>query len=165
MKIIRRALSFQVFDIPVIGTIVGSFLLMSTLWMWWGAFFRDTFQLLMGVTEDQIDAESLGIWYPMGVLFCLIQGIGIATVLKWRGWPNVLIAGRTGATVALLLGAMVFTYSLVILPEYSITLFLINASSLIVAWTLAAMAISLLYRAPRSHGPQSQASCLVLKVK
>ena len=149
MRIMRRVLGFQICGIPVIGTAVGSFLLLSTMFIWYGGFFRDTFQLLMGVTEDQIDAESLGIWYPMGVLFCVIQGIGIATVLKWRGWPNVLVAGRTGATVALLLGAMVFTYSLVILPEHSIMLFLINASGLIVAWTLAAVAISLLYRAPR----------------
>ena len=102
----------------------------------------------MGITEEQFDAESLGIWYPMGSLFCGIQGIGIATLLKWRRWPNFLVAARTGATVAILLGAMVFSNPLVILPTHSITLFLINASGLIVAWTLAAVTISLLL--PRS---------------
>ena len=144
----RKAFSYKILGIPVIPTAVGSFILLSTMFMWYGSFFKDLFQPLMGITEEQVDAESLGIWYPMGFLFCGIQGIGIATLLKWRGWPNPLIAARTGATAAILLGAMVFTYPLVILPAHSITLFLINASGLIVAWTLAAVTISLLL--PRS---------------
>ena len=114
------------------------------MFMWYGSFFRDTFQLLMNITEDQVDVESLGIWYPMGFLFAAIQGIGIATLLKWRRWPNPLVSGNTEATTALFLGSMVFTYPLVILPTHSVTLFLINASGLIVAWTLAAITISLL---------------------
>ncbi|MEM9009396.1 MAG: hypothetical protein AAGE59_38585 [Cyanobacteria bacterium P01_F01_bin.86] len=149
MRIVRKVFSVTIFGIPVMGTAVGSFLLLSTMFIWYGGLFVHTFQPLMGITEEQVDAESLGIWYPMGFLFCAVQGIGIATILKWREWPNILEAGRTGAIVALLLGAMVFTYPLVILPEHSIVLFLINASGLVVAWTLAAVAISLLYRVPR----------------
>ena len=140
----RKALSYKFFGIPVIPTAVGSFMLLSTMFLWYGAVFRDPFQFLMGITEDQVDAESLGFWYPMGFLFAAIQGIGIAILLKWRGWPNLLVAGRTGLIASLFLGAMVFTYPLVILPSHSIPLFLINASGLIVAWTLAAVTISLL---------------------
>ena len=163
MRKLKKALNFKICSIPVIGTAVGSFLLLSTMFMWYGSFFRDTFQALMSITEEMVDAESLGIWYPIGVLCCVIQGIGIATILKWRGWPNVLKAAQTGATVALLLGTMVFAYHLIILPEHSITLFLINASGLVVAWTLAAMAISLLYPAPRSARTRKSISPTVSK--
>lgn len=152
----RRVLRYQILGIPVIPTLVGSFILLSTMFMWYGSFFRDTFQSLVGITEEQVSAESLGIWYPMGFLFAGIQGIGIATLLKWRGWPRLVIAVRTGAIAALLLGAMVFTYPLVILPAHSITLFLINASGLLVAWTLAAVTISLLLPSIRNTSRRSK---------
>lgn len=147
MKIIRAVLRIKLFGTPVFATAAGSFLLLSTMWIWFGGLFVHAYQPLMGITEEQVSAESLGIWYPLGVLFCYVQGSGIATVLKWRNWPNVLNAAKTGATVALLLCAMVFTYPLVILPEHSITLFLINSSGLVIAWTLAASIISFFYRA------------------
>lgn len=98
--LVHQAFSLNIGGLPVIGTLVGSFLLLSTMFMWYGSFFRDSFQPLMGITEEMVDAESLGIWYAMGFVFAAIQGIGLATVLKWRNWPGVAASARTGAIAA-----------------------------------------------------------------
>lgn len=140
----KKILNYHVLGVPVVGTIVGSFLLVSTMFMWYGSFFVGRFHPLMGIVEAQVTTETLGFWYVLGFAFAAIQGLGISLVLKWRGWPKVLVSAQTGFLLALLLGCMVFTYELVILPKHSIDLFLINASGLLVAWTLCAAGIGLL---------------------
>ncbi|WP_067534439.1 DUF1761 family protein [Nocardia crassostreae] len=149
----RKILSFSVFGIPVVGFVAGGFLLLVTMFMWFAAVFRDTWQPLMGVTEADVDGESLGLWYPAGILLTVIQAIGVAVLLRWRGWPTPLRATTTVAAAATLLGATVYSYDLVILPAHSWTLFLINASGLVVAWTLCALTITLLRIEPRATQP------------
>lgn len=144
--IVKNILSYKVLGLPLVGTIVGSFIILSTMFMWFGGFFVERFQPLMGVTEDQVDTESLGIWYHIGIALTVMQGIGIAVLLKWRGFPKVVVAAETGAIAALMLGSTVFGFRLVIRPEHSIELFLINSSGLLLAWTLAAVAISFLFQ-------------------
>ncbi|MEM9573240.1 MAG: hypothetical protein AAF996_17370 [Pseudomonadota bacterium] len=151
----QAILNIRLFGVPIIATAIGSFILLSTMFMWYGGFFVDRFQPLMGIVEDDVDADSLGIWYPMGFVFCTIQGIGIANALKWRGWPGILTSAATGAQLGLFLGAMVFSYGLTILPDHNIELFLINASGIITAWTLCAVTMSLL-RPREAHMRQMQ---------
>ena len=100
----------------------------------------------MGIVEDDVDAESLDLWYPMGIPFCAIQGLGLAIVWHWRNWPNALGPALTGAQLGLCLGATVFSHQLAILPDHNIELFLINASGLTTAWTLGALVIGLLHQ-------------------
>ncbi|MEM1053832.1 MAG: hypothetical protein AAGI28_17245 [Pseudomonadota bacterium] len=137
-------LNFRVLGLPVVATSVGSFLVLATMFMWYGGFFVERFHPLMGIVEEQVTTEALGIWYHIGIAFTTMQGIGMAKLLQWRGWPGVLGAAETGATAALMLGCPVFGYRLVILPEHSVELFFINTSGLMTAWTLAAVSISAL---------------------
>lgn len=146
----RKILSFSIFGIPVVGFVVGGFLLLVTMFMWFAAVFRDTWQPLMGVTEADVDGASLGLWYPAGILLTCVQAVGVAVLLRWRGWPGPLRAMGTVAGAGVLLGASVYAYDLVILPAHSWTLFLVNASGLIVAWTLCALTITVLRMEPQS---------------
>lgn len=141
---IRNMLSFKIYGLPIVPTFIGSFLSMATMFMWYGSFFVHRFHPLMGIVEEQVTSAELGIWYPIGMALAMLQGVGIAILLKWRGWPNLWTAIKTGLTAGILFGAMVFSYPLVILPDHNIELFLINASGIITAWVLAAIAIILL---------------------
>lgn len=142
---IRKILAYKICNIPLIGTALWSFLWLSTMFMWYGGFFVERFHPLMGIVEAQVTTEALGIWYAMGFVFAAIQGIGIAVVLKWRWWPNIIHSALTWAMLGIFFGMTVFSYRLVILPEHSIELFLINTSGIITAWTLAALTMRLLY--------------------
>ena len=141
---LRASLGFSIYGIPVLPTLIGSFLLMSTMFMWYGSFFKEGFYLGMGITEEDVTSEALGIWYPIGMVLSMAQGIGIAIVLKWRDWPGVLTSMATAVTVGVFFAALTFSYRLVILPDHSLELFFINASGMMTAFSLAAFAISAL---------------------
>lgn len=147
----NNILNVRLLGFPLVATCVGCFLVLATMFMWYGGFFVERFHPLMGIVEEQVTAEALGIWYPIGIAFTVMQGIGLAKLLQWRGWPGILAAAETGAVAALMLGCPVFGYRLVILPEHSVELFLINTSGLITAYTLAAVSISAL-TPKQTHG-------------
>lgn len=143
-RIAKAVFSHEIAGIPVLATLIGSFMLMSTMFMWYGSFFVDLFHPLMGITEADVTAEELGLWYPIGIVLTMAQGLGVALLLKWRGWPGLLDSAMTAVVVALLFGATTFSYPLVILPEHNVQLFLINVSGLLTAWVLCALIISAL---------------------
>lgn len=148
----RKLLSVKLFGLPLLGTFIGSFVLLATMFMWLGSFFVDNFHHQLGIIEADVDAEALGYWYPLGFVFCALQGVGLALILKWRNWPNFVESAITGAFVAFLLGAMVFAYPLTIQPDHNVILFLIYAFGLIVSWTLGALTMGLLRPAPLDPG-------------
>lgn len=141
---IKKILSFHFYEIPVIATLVGGFISMATMFLWYGAFFVERYQPLMGIVEEQVTAVELGKWYPIGIFLAMLQGVGIAIILKWRTWPNVWKALETGIVIGVFFGALVFSFDMIILPDHNVELFWINASGIITAWTLAAITITLL---------------------
>lgn len=138
----RTIFGFEVLGIPVLPTLIGSFLLMSTMFMWYGSFFKEGFYFGMGITEADVTAQALGLWYPIGLVLSMSQGIGVAILLKWRNWPGVVRSAATAITAAVFFAATTFSYRLVILPDHSHELFYINTSGIVTAFTLAAVAIS-----------------------
>ncbi|MEM9331776.1 MAG: DUF1761 domain-containing protein [Pseudomonadota bacterium] len=147
MKSIFR---FDILGIPVLPTLAGGFVLMSTMFLWFGGVFVDRFQPLMGITEADVTATALGWWYPIGIALSMSQGLGLAILLKWQNWPTVKGAINTAFVASTFFGVTTFGYRLVIFPERSLELFFINVSGIIVAFLFAAITISLL----RSINPE-----------
>lgn len=147
---LRTTFGFEILGIPVLPTLIGSFLLMSTMFMWYGSFFKEGFYLGMGITEEHVTAQALGIWYPIGLVLSMSQGIGIAILLMWRNWPGIISSALTAFAAALFFAVTTFSYRLVILPDHNHELFYINASGIITAFTLAAVTISALRPQPAS---------------
>lgn len=150
----RKILNLNILGIPIISWSVGSFFLLATMFMWLGSFFVDNFHHQLGIIEEDVTAEALGIWYPIGYVACAIQGLGIAIVLKWRNWPGVIQSAVTGLVVSVMLGAMVFSYQMIILPDHNVALFSIYASGLIASWTFGALIMGLLR--PRFDNQQTE---------
>ena len=102
----------------------------------------------MGITEENVTAEVLGLWYPIGMILSMSQGLGIAIILKWRNWPSFVEAFAT-ALVAGFIAATTFGYRLIILPDHNHDLFYVNASGIVTAFVLSALVITALR--PRSE--------------
>ncbi|MEM8776145.1 MAG: hypothetical protein AAGF53_13995 [Pseudomonadota bacterium] len=140
---IKKALGYEVAGLPVLATFAGCFILMSTMFMWYGGFFKDAFYFGMGITEDDVTAEALGLWYPIGMILSMSQGLGVAIILKWRNWPS-FVEAITTALVAGFIATTTFSYRLIILPDHNHDLFYVNASGIITAFVLAAVVITAL---------------------
>lgn len=150
-QVLRNSFGFEILGIPVLPTLIGSFLFMSTMFMWYGGFFKDTFYLGMGITEEDVTAEALGLWYPIGLVMSMMQGIGIALVLKWRNWPPMLETIKTAVATSFFFAVLTFNYRLVILPDHNHDLFYINASGIMTAFLLCAVTISVLRPSKRDQ--------------
>ncbi|MEM6588938.1 MAG: hypothetical protein AAF641_10870 [Pseudomonadota bacterium] len=137
----RRVFGLELAGLPVMPTLLGSFLLMSTMFMWYGGFFKDIFYLGMGITEEEVTADALRWWYPIGLILSMSQGIGLAIVLKWRNWPPMLQTIQTALVTSVFFAALTFSYRLVILPDHNHNLFYVNASGIVTAFTICAIAI------------------------
>ncbi|MGD1882635.1 MAG: hypothetical protein ACFB11_09990 [Paracoccaceae bacterium] len=143
-QVYQRVFGFSLGGIPLLPTLVGSFLLMSTMFLWYGSFFKDAFYFGMGITEDDVTAEALQLWYPIGLVLSMSQGIGLAIVLKWRNWPSMLQTVQTALVTSIFFASLTFSYRLVVLPDHNHELFYVNASGIITAFTLCAVAITAL---------------------
>ena len=141
---LQKIFGFQIGGLPVLPTLIGCFLLMSTMFLWYGSFFKETFYLGMGIVEEDVTAESLGLWYPIGLALSMSQGLGIAFILKWRNWPSMLETITTTVVVSVFIACTTFSYRLVILPDHNHDLFYVNASGIITAFMLCAVAITAL---------------------
>ena len=97
----------------------------------------------MGITEEDVTAEALGLWYPIGLVTSMMQGLGIAIVLKWRNWPSLLETIKTALITSFFFAVLTFNYRLVILPDHNHDLFYVNASGIATAFTVCAVAITL----------------------
>lgn len=139
---LRKIFGYEAAGLPALPTLIGSFLLMSTMFLWYGSFFKETFYFGMGITEEDVTAEALGLWYPIGLVLSMAQGIGIAIILKWRNWPSILETIKTALVTSVFFATLTFNYRLVILPDHNHDLFYVNASGIITAFTLCAVAIS-----------------------
>ena len=139
---LQKTFGFQIGGLPVLPTFIGSFLLMSTMFLWYGSFFKETFYFGMGITEDDVTAEALGLWYPIGLVLSMMHGIGIAIILKWRHWPSMFEAVKTALVTSTFFATLTFGYRLVILPDHNQDLFYVNASGIITAFTICAVAIA-----------------------
>ncbi|MEM9238861.1 MAG: hypothetical protein AAGB07_02695 [Pseudomonadota bacterium] len=140
----RRVFGLELAGLPVLPTLLGSFLLMSTMFMWYGGLFKDTFYFGMGITEEEVTADALRWWYPIGLILSMSQGIGLAIVLKWRNWPPMLQTIQTALMTSVFFAALTFGYRLVILPDHNHNLFFVNASGIVTAFTICAIAICVL---------------------
>lgn len=146
-NVIKKTFGYEVVGLPVLATLAGCFILMSTMFMWYGGFFKDAFYFGMGITEDDVTAEALGLWYPIGMILSMSQGLGVAILLKWRNWPS-FVEAITTALVAGFIAATTFSYRLIVLPDHNHDLFYVNASGIITAFILCAVVITSLR--PRS---------------
>lgn len=107
--------------------------------LWYGVIFMDGWMAGHGLTED--DGGS-PIWMVGGVVITVMQVIGLALILKWKGAAGLGDAATTAALLWALLALPFTLYAYLYLPAHNSTLLMIDASHLLVGWVVAAAILS-----------------------
>lgn len=112
---------------------------------WYGLLFSEAWMAAQGVTAEQAQQDPNGpIWMVGGFLITILQVLGIGLAIKWRGAASLPGAVTTAIVLWLLLALPFTLYAYLYLPAHNATLLMIDASHLLVGWTLAAAVLALL---------------------
>jgi hypothetical protein len=126
----------------VLGVLAASVAFYFVGYLWYGLLFSEAWMAAEGVTAADVEGES-PIWMAGGFLITVMQAIGIAIVLKWRGASGVGKAAATASVLWLFFALPFSHYAYLYLPAHNATLLMIDASHLLVGWVVAAVVLAL----------------------
>ncbi len=110
--------------------------------VWYGVIFSDAWMAAEGVTKEAADAESPA-WMGLGVVITVLQVVGLALVLKWKGVAGLADAAKTTALLWALFALPFTLYGFAYTPGHDATLLMIDASHLLVGWLVSAAVLAL----------------------
>lgn len=124
-----------------IGIAIASVAFYFVGFLWYGLIFADAWMAAEGVSKEAAEAESPA-WMGVGFVITVMQAVGLAIVLKWKGVESLGDAAMT-AVILWALFALPFTfYDYIYTPGHNATLLMIDASHLLVGWTVCAAVLS-----------------------
>lgn len=128
----KKLMGFEIMGVQVVPILLSAFALLTTLWMWWGSVFSESWPGLNGIVETEMDGMPLNLQLFAAFLI-LIQMIGFVTVMKWRGINGVMGAIQTALILGVSFMVPIPAYQFVFRPEHNLDLFLIDAAGYVVA--------------------------------
>lgn len=133
----------KLFGVNLVAVLAASIAFYVVGFLWYGALFSEAWMAAEGVSPEEAQGES-PIWMAGGFLITVVQAIGLALAIKWRGATS--LAGAIGtAAILWFVFALPFThYAYLYLPAHNPILLMIDASHLLVGWGAAAAVLALL---------------------
>ena len=125
-----------------IGILVASVAFFFIGFLWYGLLFADAWMAAEGVTKEAAEAGSPA-WMGLGAVITVLQVIGLAAVLKWKGAATPAAAATTAAILWALFALPFALYGYIYSPGHNATLLMIDASHLLVGWVASAVILSL----------------------
>jgi hypothetical protein len=123
------------------GILVASIAFFLVGFVWYGLAFQDAWMAAEGVTAADVEGES-PVWMALGFFITVLQVIGLALVLRWKGTASIADAATTAALLWALFALPFTLYAFAYLPQHNLTLLIIDASHLLVGWIVAAVVLS-----------------------
>lgn len=133
----------RIMGLPVVAVLVATVVFFVWGGLWYGGLFHQLWMTGNRVIVADF-AEQSQAWMFAGALISLVSVIGIATVLKWRGWPDLGAAIGTALVLGVCFGTTVWAYDLVYLPAHDMTFFVMNMAHLIIGWAISAIVLTML---------------------
>lgn len=125
-----------------VGIAVASIAFFFVGFLWYGVIFSDAWMAAEGLSPEAADSES-PVYMALGFVITVMQVVGLALVLKWKGAVGP-VAAASAAALLWALFALPFTlYGFAYTPGHNTTLLMIDASHLLVGWVVAAVVLSL----------------------
>ena len=124
-----------------VGIIVASLAFYFVGFLWYGFLFSDAWMGAHGVTAEDAKGES-PVWMAGGFLITVVQVIGLAIVLRWKGAASPTAAATTAATLWCFFALPFSLYNYIYLPSHGAILLQVDASHLLVGWIVAAITLS-----------------------
>ncbi|OFX05596.1 MAG: hypothetical protein A3E78_05975 [Alphaproteobacteria bacterium RIFCSPHIGHO2_12_FULL_63_12] len=125
-----------------LGIAVASIAFYFVGFLWYGLIFSDAWMAAEGVTQEAADAESPA-WMALGAVITVMQVVGLAIVLKWKGAIGAADAVKAAALLWALFALPFTLYGFAYTPGHDATLLMLDASHLLVGWIVAAVTLSL----------------------
>lgn len=133
----------KLFGLSLIGVIAASVVFFIIGYLWYGVIFTDMWMTEMGISKADAEADRNPMYMALGFVITAMEVIGIGLVMKWRNAMS-LNGGVTTAAILWLLFAVPFcAYGYLYSLAHSETLFLIDASHLLVGWVASAVVLAL----------------------
>jgi len=110
--------------------------------LWYGIVFADAWMVEAGYTADDFADQSPS-WMGLGVVVSLLTAIGLSTVLRWGGLPDLMGAVKKTLWIWLGFGLTSALYTLAYEPHHSTLLYLIDAGYLLIGWCVMAAIIAI----------------------
>jgi hypothetical protein len=124
-----------------IGILVASVAFYLVGFLWYGVLFAEAWMAAEGVSAADAEKQS-PIFMLGGFLITVMQVLGLAIVLKWKGATGLWDAAKTALVLWALFALPIAAYDFLYLPAHNATLLAIDASHLLVGWVVAALALS-----------------------
>jgi hypothetical protein len=125
-----------------VGILVASVLFYLVGFLWYGFLFMDAWMAAEGLVADDAAGQS-PIYMLGGFLITVMQVVGLAIILKWRGVTGIAEAAKTALLLWALIALPFTMYAFLYLPAHNATLLMIDASHLLVGWLVAAFALAM----------------------
>ncbi|NWG91123.1 MAG: DUF1761 domain-containing protein [Parvularculaceae bacterium] len=126
----------------LVGVIVASLVFYFIGFLWYGLLFADAWMAAHGVAAEAADTESPA-WMVLGLVLTVMQVVGLAIVLKWRGVSGPVAAATTAALLWLFFALPFNLYAFTYLTAHDATLLAIDASHMAVGWVVSAAILAL----------------------
>jgi hypothetical protein len=122
-----------------VGIAVASLAFFFIGFIWYGFIFAKLWMAANGLTEEDAGNPA---WMIGGLVITVMQVVGLALTLKWRGVANTGEAVQTAVILWALLALAFCGYAFVYLPAHDATLLAIDGGHLLVGWVAAAAILS-----------------------
>ncbi len=110
--------------------------------LWYGVIFSDAWMAAEGISKEAAEADSPA-WMGLGLVITVMQVVGLALILKWKGVSGIPDAATTAALLWALFALPFTLYGFAYTPGHNSTLLMIDASHLLVGWVVSAVVLSL----------------------
>lgn len=105
--------------------------------LWYAVIFADAWMAAQNLPAQSEDAGN-PLWMVVGFFITVMQTIGLALVLKWKGVAGPADAAKTAALLWALFALPFTAYGYIYSFDQSEMLFAIDASHILVGWVVAA---------------------------
>ncbi len=132
----------RILGLNLVGVLIATIAFYMVGWLWYGVLFMDEYMASMGISEA--DAEGMSpAMLGIGLVITILQVVGLGLVLKWKNAAGIAGAVTT-ALVLWLVFALPFSAYGYIYGTTSASLFMIDATHLLVGWVISAAVLALI---------------------
>ncbi len=134
----------KIFGLNLAAVLAASVAFYFVGFLWYGLIFSDIWMAEMGIPASAMEEGQNPLWMVGGFVITVMQAVGIGLVLKWKSAANMNAAIMAALILWITIAVPFAAYGYLYGVAHSLTLFMIDASHLLVGWVVSAIILSLI---------------------
>lgn len=131
----------KLFGIKLVPLILATLAFYFIGFLWYGALFSNMWMAATGYAEADFEGDNPA-WMALGPVIALATVIVIGKAMQWASAASIGDAVQKTLILWAGFGLTMALYALTYTPAHSVTLFLIDASHLLVGWIVSAVILA-----------------------